>query len=97
MAALLAALGAVLVGYAVATAYAARSLWRERRGQAVHAHADGIVHSHHRGDRRHSHPTFSERYDARLTLWFGPGPARASADCANFAQGDPQGAPSDRG
>jgi hypothetical protein len=36
-------------------AYALRSLHRQARGLEVHAHADGIIHSHHRGSVPHAH------------------------------------------
>jgi hypothetical protein len=82
-AALVLVVGAALSAYLTLTAYAAWSLWRERRGQEVHAHSDGTVHSHHRGSRPHPHPTFSERYDARLTALCGPVPGGVSVDSAN--------------
>lgn len=46
--------------------YCRRSLLRQARGLELHAHADGTVHEHHRGDVPHAHPTFSERYDMTL-------------------------------
>jgi hypothetical protein len=70
-------LAVLVLAAALATvaAYSAWTLSRERRGREIHAHADGTVHSHFRGSRPHAHPTFSERYDARLARWFGPGPS----------------------
>jgi hypothetical protein len=35
--------------------YASRSLHRQARGLEAHAHADGTVHSHHRGSVPHAH------------------------------------------
>lgn len=67
-------LALAVAGGAALAAYSAWSLRREARGQEIHAHADGTVHSHHRGSRPHAHPTFAERYDARLARWFGPSP-----------------------
>lgn len=61
-------------GCTALAAYSTWSLRREARGQEIHAHADGTVHSHHRGSRPHAHPTLAERYDARLARWFGPSP-----------------------
>lgn len=63
-----------VTGCAAVAAYSSWSLRREARGQEIHAHAGGTVHSHHRGSRPHAHPTFVERYDARLARVFGPSP-----------------------
>jgi hypothetical protein len=57
----------VCLGVAV---YCKRSLHRERRGLEIHAHADGTVHEHHRGAVPHTHPTFLERYDTRVSRLF---------------------------
>lgn len=65
---------AVLLSVTTLAAYAWWTLRREAHGKEIHAHSDGTVHSHFRGARPHAHPTFSERYDARLTTWFGPAP-----------------------
>jgi len=67
-------LALAVTGCAAAAAYSSWSLRREARGQEIHAHADGTLHSHHRGSRPHVHPTFAERYDARLARLFGPSP-----------------------
>ncbi len=63
-----------VAGCIAAATYSAISLHRESRGLEIHAHDDGTVHSHHRGSRHHVHPTFAERYDARLARYFGPSP-----------------------
>ena len=49
--------------------------WQERRaqrGHEIHAHADGTVHEHFRGNTPHEHPTVIERYDSWLTRVLGP-------------------------
>jgi hypothetical protein len=70
-----------VAGCVAAAAYSAWSLHREAHGREIHAHDDGTVHSHHRGSRHHVHPTFVERYDARLARWFGASPrARRTID-----------------
>ena len=65
-------LALAVAGCLALATYSTWSLRREARGHEIHAHADGTVHSHHRGSRPHAHPTFAERYDARLARWFGP-------------------------
>ena len=55
--------------------------WQERRaqrGHEIHAHADGTVHEHYRGNAPHAHPTAIERYDSWLTRVLGPAPADRS-------------------
>lgn len=83
---------AVTACVALAT-YSALSLRSESRGQEIHAHSDGTVHSHHRGSRPHAHPTFVERYDARLARAFGPSPrARRAVELSVSPEGAPTGA-----
>lgn len=62
----------VLLALAVLAAgvYSFVTLRREALGREIHAHSDGTVHSHHQGSRPHAHPTFVERYDARLDRIF---------------------------
>lgn len=75
-------LAPVVTGLAALAAYSWWSLRREAVGLEIHAHADGTVHTHHRGSRPHVHPTFADRYDARLAAWFGPAPHPRSVDLA---------------
>ena len=85
-------LAVALMTAALATlaAYSTWTLSRERCGREIHAHADGTVHSHFRGSRAHSHPTWSELYDARLATWFGPRPgAPRITDLTVPRQGEP--------
>jgi hypothetical protein len=65
----------VLVCLSVAV-YCKRSLVREARGLEIHAHSDGTVHEHHRGGTPHAHPTFTERYERRVSRLFRE-PSRA--------------------
>jgi len=82
----LVALASGILSVATLTTYAWWTLRREVHGQEIHAHADGTVHSHFRGSRPHEHPTFVDRYDARLTAWFGPAPAPRSVELAGHSQ-----------
>lgn len=68
------ALVTMLLAMTAGAAYCWMSLRREARGHEIHAHSDGTVHEHFRGSKPHSHPTFAERYNGRLTAWFGPAP-----------------------
>jgi hypothetical protein len=61
---------ALMAGCLAVAVYCKRSLVREARGLEVHAHADGTVHEHHRGDAPHTHPTLAERHERRLARLF---------------------------
>lgn len=70
------------LGFLALAAYSALSLRREARGLEIHAHADGTLHTHHRGSRAHVHPTMSDRYDGAMERLFGPAPGRRIVDLA---------------
>ena len=60
-----------LVGACLALAvYSKWSLVREARGLEIHAHDDGTVHEHFRGDAPHTHPTLAERHEELLSRVF---------------------------
>jgi hypothetical protein len=61
---------ALVAGCLALAVYSKRSLVRESRGREIHAHADGTVHEHHRGDVPHTHPTLSERHEEILARLF---------------------------
>jgi hypothetical protein len=63
-------LAALLAGCLVLATYSKWSLVREARGLEIHAHDDGTVHEHFRGDAPHVHPTLSERHDDLLARLF---------------------------
>jgi hypothetical protein len=83
------ALVAMLVAMTAGAAYCWITLRREARGHDIHAHADGTVHEHWRGSRNHTHPTFADRYNARLTTWFGPAHVEAEPVPADEESGAP--------
>jgi hypothetical protein len=60
----------LVVGCAGIATYCKRSLVREARGAEIHAHSDGTVHEHHRGDSPHSHPRLTERHERLLGRLF---------------------------
>lgn len=64
------ALVLLVLGCVAVAAYCKRSLVREARGRELHAHADGVVHEHHRGDMAHSHPTLADRHERLLARLF---------------------------
>jgi len=72
------ALVTMLLAMTAGAAYCWWSLRRQARGHEIHAHSDGTVHEHFRGSKPHAHPTFAERYNARLAAWFGPAPVAAA-------------------
>jgi hypothetical protein len=60
----------LVAGCVALAAYSKWSLVREARGLEIHAHADGTVHEHFRGDRPHAHPTLAERHEDLLSRVF---------------------------
>lgn len=61
----------VLVAGCLALAvYSKWSLVRQARGLEIHAHSDGTVHEHFRGDVPHAHPTLAERHEELLARVF---------------------------
>lgn len=62
----------LLVAGCVALAVSSKwSLVREARGLEIHAHDDGTVHEHFRGDAPHVHPTLADRHENLLARLFG--------------------------
>jgi hypothetical protein len=61
---------ALVAGCLALAVYSKRSLVREARGLEIHAHDDGTVHEHHRGDVPHVHPTLAERHEELLARLF---------------------------
>lgn len=57
-------------GCVALAAWSKWSLERESRGLEIHAHDDGTVHEHFRGDVPHVHPTLTERHDDLLSRLF---------------------------
>ncbi len=61
----------VLLAACVALAFYSKwSLVREARGLEIHAHDDGTVHEHFRGDVPHVHPTLADRHEDLLARLF---------------------------
>ena len=60
----------LVVGCLALAAYSKWSLVREARGLEIHAHDDGTVHEHFRGDVPHTHPTLAERHEGLLARLF---------------------------
>ena len=65
----------LLFAPALLAGWLGRQEHRARRGDEIHAHADGTVHEHYRGSAPHVHPTAIERYDSWLTRVLGPAEA----------------------
>jgi hypothetical protein len=63
-------LAGLMLGCLVVAAYFKWSLVREARGHEIHAHSDGTVHEHYRGAVPHTHPTFAERHERRVSRLF---------------------------
>lgn len=60
----------VAISCLLSALWAKWSLDREARGLEIHAHSDGTVHEHFRGDVPHRHPTLTERHDQILARIF---------------------------
>ena len=60
----------LVAGCLALAVYSKRSLVREARGLEIHAHDDGTVHEHFRGDVAHTHPTLAERHEELLARLF---------------------------